>query len=525
MRAKKRLGEKADDLLAVDLNVEGGAARIVGAMVEPKAIGERLVGRQRPPEGSAVGIDAPVGTNRSRGARRGRHEAARIAGIEAPEARRLRSDDRLRRREALGDEATEDFPRRGARAVGRAVGESRRPLETGDRHGVAPAGGEARDEFDQDVVRIPPNPIVATEKGIEAFKAAKENDRASLVGEGFRRGLANRRDGMVERLDDGAEALRVRATSRQGHDGSRKHRGVVVGARFAKNGQRLALLCRGFRRRGAAAASLAAARRQENDRRDERECDPMHRRRSYQKGATSGSRLSGPGPRRYGSGAMSDSADISESDFIDRVLTVIEPLEIDRPELLARHAWLVREKNKVMNLTRIVEPEAMAVKHIMDSLAALPILKGTDEVSFKKVVDLGTGAGWPGLALAIAIPGLEVILVDSTKKKIDFLNEVVARLGLSCQVTCVWRRFEEFIRDERHDTDLVMARAVGPVKDILEWCTGRWFGHLLLWKGPRADEELREAGPLMNHRRISVALDESYELPGDEFVRRLIMLA
>jgi 16S rRNA (guanine527-N7)-methyltransferase len=222
---------------------------------------------------------------------------------------------------------------------------------------------------------------------------------------------------------------------------------------------------------------------------------------------------------------MTDPETIGETEFVDRVLTVIEPLEIERPEMLARHAWLVREKNKVMNLTRIVEPEAMAVKHIMDSLAALPLLQGTEEVSFKKIVDLGTGAGWPGLALAIAIPGLEVVLVDSTKKKIDFLNEVVTTLGLGCQVQCVWSRFEDFIRDERHDTDLVVSRATGPLKDILEWCTNRWFGHLLLWKGPKLDEELREARPLMQKRKLEVALDEPYELPGDDFVRRLVMIA
>jgi 16S rRNA (guanine527-N7)-methyltransferase len=191
---------------------------------------------------------------------------------------------------------------------------------------------------------------------------------------------------------------------------------------------------------------------------------------------------------------------------------------------LGEHAWRVRERNRTMNLTRIVEPEEMARKHILDSLAALPILGGEGELVFERVLDLGSGAGYPGLALALALPHLEVTLLDSTRKKVDFLRELVEEFGMSSRVRCEWARFEDHIRPNRHRYDLVLARAVGPVARILEWCTNRWFGPILLWKGPAVDDELAAARGLLWKREIFVAVDESYSVPGDDAARRLVLL-
>lgn len=221
---------------------------------------------------------------------------------------------------------------------------------------------------------------------------------------------------------------------------------------------------------------------------------------------------------------MSDETLMTEAEFTERVLAVLEPFSPKNPELLARHAWLVREKNEVMNLTRITEPEDMARRHILDSLAASPLLEETDDLRMRRIVDLGSGGGYPGLALAIALPHLEVTLIDSTKKKVAFLQEIVNTLGLSGRVRCLWGRFEDLMRTERHRTDLVVARAVGPLKDILGWCTNRWFGHILLWKGPKFDDELAESETLMRQRRIEVVMDEQYQIPGDDVLRRLIMI-
>jgi 16S rRNA (guanine527-N7)-methyltransferase len=221
---------------------------------------------------------------------------------------------------------------------------------------------------------------------------------------------------------------------------------------------------------------------------------------------------------------MKDQEEMSEAEFIDRFQGALSDWDIPGLDGLTRHAWLVREKNRFMNLTRVTKPEEMAVRHALDSVVAAPLLEGTIEYPITRVLDLGTGAGWPGLALAIACPHLSVTLLDARRKKIDFLGGVVADLGLEDRVDCVWSRFEDFIRPERKGYDVVLARAVGPVSRLLEWCTNRWFGPIMLWKGPALEEELREARPLMTKRKLGIALNLDYELPGDDTPYRLVML-
>jgi 16S rRNA G527 N7-methylase RsmG len=95
---------------------------------------------------------------------------------------------------------------------------------------------------------------------------------------------------------------------------------------------------------------------------------------------------------------------------------------------------------------------------------------------------------------------------------------------MASRVRCEWGRFEDFIRPNRHRFDLVLARAVGPVERILEWSTNRWFGPILLWKGPAVDEELQAVRGLLWKREIIVAMDETYTVPGDPTARRLLLL-
>lgn len=139
--------------------------------------------------------------------------------------------------------------------------------------------------------------------------------------------------------------------------------------------------------------------------------------------------------------------------------------------------------NQRMNLTAIRERDAQLTKHLLDSLSVQPFLRG------KRIVDVGTGAGFPGLPLAIVNPDREFTLVDSTAKKLKFVDHVAQTLGLS-NVTTVHTRAETFRTPWRFDT--VTSRAVGAIGKFVDWaghlCVGG--GRLLAMKGREPQDEL-----------------------------------
>ena len=139
--------------------------------------------------------------------------------------------------------------------------------------------------------------------------------------------------------------------------------------------------------------------------------------------------------------------------------------------------------NKRINLTAIRDPGAMVSGHILDSLAVRPMLSG------HRVLDIGTGAGFPGLPLAIAEPGIEFRLLDSNGRKISFVRHVIGELGLSNAVA-IKLRAEDYAPAERFDT--VIARALASIPRLLELAGHliREDGVLLAFKGKHPAEEL-----------------------------------
>lgn len=153
---------------------------------------------------------------------------------------------------------------------------------------------------------------------------------------------------------------------------------------------------------------------------------------------------------------------------------------------LQRYVELLVKWNKVYNLTSVRDPSEMVNRHVLDSLTLLPYLEGDS------LLDVGTGAGLPGIPIAIAFPEIAVTLLDTNSKKTRFLQQAKAELGLN-NVTVVHARVEEATLPK---FAMVTARAFATIKDIID-LTGRHCddaGSLLLMKGVRPDDELEAIG-------------------------------
>ncbi len=168
----------------------------------------------------------------------------------------------------------------------------------------------------------------------------------------------------------------------------------------------------------------------------------------------------------------------------------LNEVQLDRFEIFYK---LVTEWNEKINLTAITGEKDFAVKHIIDSLSCWEEKKF---LSAKKIIDVGTGAGFPGLPLKIFKPELEIVLLDSLSKRVEFLKKVVAELNLQ-NVTCVHGRAEDFARQKnfREQFDAAFTRAVSRLNVIAEYClpfvkVGGIFAAL---KGKKFLEEISEA--------------------------------
>ena len=152
----------------------------------------------------------------------------------------------------------------------------------------------------------------------------------------------------------------------------------------------------------------------------------------------------------------------------DRFIEEVENLGIEitdkKLDQLEKYYELLIEYNKVMNLTGITEKEEVYLKHFYDSLTISKIIDLNKENS---LCDLGSGAGFPGIVIKIFYPNLNIVLVDSLNKRINFLNIVIKKLGLE-NITAIHSRIEEYAVANKEKFDVVTARAVAPLNILLE---------------------------------------------------------
>lgn len=187
--------------------------------------------------------------------------------------------------------------------------------------------------------------------------------------------------------------------------------------------------------------------------------------------------------------------------------------------VLERFVQMLLQRNQVMNLTAITEPRNIAALHLLDSLELIP-LAGLESGS---VVDVGTGAGFPGVPLAVAGPKLRVTLLDSLGKRVDFLRDVCDALALR-NAACVHGRAEEFAAEQREAFDWAVSRAVAALPVLCELCMPlvRVGGCFLAMKSSHTEAEIEQAEKAIHTLGGRIAWVKNYTIPATEVVHRVI---
>ena len=193
-------------------------------------------------------------------------------------------------------------------------------------------------------------------------------------------------------------------------------------------------------------------------------------------------------------------------------------LSEEQTDTLCAFGAAVVRQNQVMNLTAITEPAQVAKLHLLDSLSVLSAL----DLRGKKLIDVGCGAGFPGVPLAIACPEAQVTLLDSLGKRITWLKEILPQLGI--QAECVTARAEEAVASCRESYDIATSRAVARLNILLELLAPyvKVGGAVVALKGSAAKEELGECGDAM--KKLGLRQEAFLEFPVDGASHALIVL-
>lgn len=193
-------------------------------------------------------------------------------------------------------------------------------------------------------------------------------------------------------------------------------------------------------------------------------------------------------------------------------------LREDQIDRLCRFGQLLLKQNQVMNLTAITEPTAVARLHFLDSLALLR----EEALAGKTLIDIGCGAGFPGVPLAIAEPSLRVTLLDSLQKRVNWLKTILPELGVDA--TCVAARAEEYVAEHREAYDVATSRAVARLNILSELCLPyvKVGGKFLALKGAMAQAEADEAKTAIE--ALGGRLSEIREYPVGEATHRIVVV-
>lgn len=217
---------------------------------------------------------------------------------------------------------------------------------------------------------------------------------------------------------------------------------------------------------------------------------------------------------------------MNQNVFYEKLRIEAKKLEIklneEQLEKFYKYMELLLEWNEKINLTAITEPEEVITKHFIDSIS---ILKYID--SNADIVDVGTGAGFPGIPLKIANDNLKVTLVDSLNKRINFLNDIIEKIELK-NTDAIHSRAEEFGKNKtyRETYDMAVSRAVARLNVLVEYLlpTVKVGGKCICMKGPDAQEEIEEAKTAIKLLGGEIIKIEEFVLPETDIKRTVIII-
>ena len=208
---------------------------------------------------------------------------------------------------------------------------------------------------------------------------------------------------------------------------------------------------------------------------------------------------------------------MNKEQFINELKKIDVGISVDTLSKLDEYFHILVEENKKYNLTAITEEEQVYLKHFYDSLSIIKIVDLKDQY----LLDIGTGAGFPGLVLKIVFPELKIDLLDSTNKRCQFLQMVIDKLQLK-NINVINARAEEYAKDNREKYDIVTSRAVAPLKHLLEYSipTLKVNGNFISLKS-NIDEELKNINNYYNKLHLSNEEIIKFELPYEHSLRTL----
>ena len=219
---------------------------------------------------------------------------------------------------------------------------------------------------------------------------------------------------------------------------------------------------------------------------------------------------------------------ISEDKAKEKLKKLAKEVNVDlndkQLKMFIKYYNLLIEKNKVMNLTAITDLDEVIVKHFVDSLAIANFIDMTQEMN---VIDIGSGAGFPGIPLKISFPNINLVMLDSLGKRVNFLNDTTIRLGLT-NVDAIHARAEDGarIKGMRQNFDLCVSRAVANLATLSEYCLPfvKEGGDFVCYKSGNVEVELKDSEKAITTLSSEVKGMSRFVLPETDIERTLIKI-